>query len=262
MGESLSSAPRERESPSAVARKAPNPATDAKIFLRSRPSGVVEPMCSSLAEKRSMTVVQHRLGPGPLDVRDRGDIARLLPDRQSTCRHKPTEILDLTSEVLGVGDARAQRNSRRTCPTQCATLPQSVALGRSENSCSSGYSARNLLEVRRRRMESGKTAQGAILAPSPSSSFPDVQFLIVVSFKETDLYEHLSKTFAGVRRLKVIMEHRHGDRRRQRQDVAVERREWERRLHRGQVSALGYTAVRLPRSSQTRCDEALSPDNR
>ena len=48
-------------------------------------------------------------------------------------------------------------------------------------------------------MESEKTAQGAILAPSPSSSFSDVQFPIVVSFKETDWYEHLSKTFAGVR---------------------------------------------------------------
>ena len=59
--------------PAAVARKAPNPATDAKMFPRSRPSGVVEPMCNSLAEKRSMTVVQHRLGPGPLDVRDRDD---------------------------------------------------------------------------------------------------------------------------------------------------------------------------------------------
>jgi hypothetical protein len=46
----------------------------------------------------------------------------------------------------------------------------------------------------------------------------------------------------------VIMERRHGDRRQQRRDVAVERRERERRLHRGKVSALGYTAVRLPRS--------------
>jgi len=70
VGESLCSAPREWESPSAVARKEPNPARAGKMFLRSRPSGVVEPMCSSLAEKRSMTVVQHRLGPGPLDVRD------------------------------------------------------------------------------------------------------------------------------------------------------------------------------------------------
>ena len=99
-------------------------------------------------------------------------------------------------------------------------------------------------------MESGKSAQTEIVAPTlPLNSFPDVQFLIVVLFKETDLYEHLTKIFAGVRGVKVIMERRRGDRRQQRRDVAVERRErGERRLHRGKVSALGYTAVRLPRS--------------
>jgi len=99
------------------------------------------------------------------------------------------------------------------------------------------------------KVESGKSAQTEIVAPTlPLNSFPDVQFLIVVLFKETDLYEHLTKIFAGVRGVKVIMERRRGDRRQQRRDVAVERRERERRLHRGKVSALGYTAVRLPRS--------------
>ena len=41
------------------------------------------------------------------------------------------------------------------------------------------------------------------------------------------------------------MERRRGERRRQKQDVAVERRERDRRLHRGNLSALGYTAVRF-----------------
>jgi len=121
-----------------------------------------------------------------------------------------------------------------------------VTPGHFEIFCNSGYPARDSLEV---KVESGKRAQANILAPTlPSSSFPDVQFLIVVLFKETDLYEHLTKIFAGVRGVKVIMERRRGDRRQQRRDVAVERRERERRLHRGKVSALGYTAVRLPRS--------------
>jgi hypothetical protein len=97
-------------------------------------------------------------------------------------------------------------------------------------------------------MGPGKTARAEILSgASLAGSFPDVQFLIVVSPKETGLYEHLTKIFAGVRGVKVIMERRHADRRQQRQDVSVERRERERRLHRGKVSALGYTAVRLDR---------------
>lgn len=118
--------------------------------------------------------------------------------------------------------------------------------GHFEIFCNSGYPARDSLEV---KVESGKSAQAESLAPTlPPSSFPDVQFLIVVLFKEIDLYEHLSKILTGVVGVKVIMERRHGDRRQQRRDVAVERRERERRLHRGKVSALGYTAVRLPRS--------------
>jgi len=121
-----------------------------------------------------------------------------------------------------------------------------VTPGHFEIFCNSGYPACDSLEV---KVESGKRAQANILAPTlPSSSFPDVQFLIVVLFKETDLYEHLTKILAGVGGVKVIMERRHGDRRQQRRDVAVERCERERRLHRGKVSALGYTAVRVPRS--------------
>src|SRR5437667_10777004 len=80
-----------------------------------------------------------------------------------------------------IGDARTLRN-----------LPQFRISGRDS------------LEV---KVESGKSAQTEIVAPTlPLNSFPDVQFLIVVLFKETDLYEHLTKIFAGVRGVKVIME--------------------------------------------------------
>jgi len=95
-------------------------------------------------------------------------------------------------------------------------------------------------------VESGKTAQAGLLPGAlPASSLPDVDFLIVVSSKEPDLHDHLRRIFAGVRGVKVIMERRRGERRRQKQDVAVERRERDRRLHRGNLSALGYTAVRF-----------------
>ena len=93
-------------------------------------------------------------------------------------------------------------------------------------------------------MEQEKTAQTDVLTRGmPESSLSDVDFLIVVASTETDLYEHLTKIFADVRGIKVILERRQGDRRRQSQDMAVERRQRERRLHRGKVSPLGYTAV-------------------
>ncbi len=93
-------------------------------------------------------------------------------------------------------------------------------------------------------MEHEKTAQADVLTRAMSeSSLSDVDFLIVVASTETDLYEHLTKIFADVRGIKVILERRQGDRRRQSQDMAVERRQRERRLQRGKVSALGYTAV-------------------
>src|SRR5919198_267253 len=94
-------------------------------------------------------------------------------------------------------------------------------------------------------MEHEKTVRTEILAASPSSSCPDVRFLIVVAPGETDLYEHLTMTFAKVSGVEVIMERRHGDRRQHRQDVASERRRSERRLCPGKVSVLGYTAVHL-----------------
>jgi len=68
-------------------------------------------------------------------------------------------------------------------------------------------------------MEPGKTARVEILSGAlPASSPPDVGFLIVVSPKEADLYQHPTKVFAGVRGVKVIMERRRGDRRQQKQD--------------------------------------------
>ena len=69
--------------------------------------------------------------------------------------------------------------------------------------------------------------------------------LIVVRAEEGGLYEHLARTFDGVRGVKVIVERRRGDRRRARRDVAVERRGGERRLRSGRRFALGYTAVRF-----------------
>ena len=93
----------------------------------------------------------------------------------------------------------------------------------------------------------------------PSTSFPDVELLIVVHPKETTLFAYLQRNLAGVRHVQVIMERRHGDRRQERRNVAVEQRERERRLRGGKRFALGYTAVRFGRTLRAQ-DEGLHLD--
>ena len=84
-----------------------------------------------------------------------------------------------------------------------------------------------------------------LLASLPSLSFPDVELLIVVRRQDQTLFEYLDRRLVGVRGVKIILERRRGDRRRERRTPAVNRRRLERRLRPGQVSALGYTIVRF-----------------
>jgi len=86
-----------------------------------------------------------------------------------------------------------------------------------------------------------------LLASLPSLSFPDVEMLIVVRRLDTTLFEYLQQRLAGVSGVRVILERRAGDRRRQTCPHAPDRRRLERRLRHGQVSALGYTIVRFRR---------------
>ena len=81
----------------------------------------------------------------------------------------------------------------------------------------------------------------------PSRSFPGVRLLLVVSAKETALYEHLQRELAGVSGVKVMLDRRRGDRRAEEQVVADEHRGLDRRIRQGEVSALGYTIIRFGR---------------
>jgi hypothetical protein len=94
--------------------------------------------------------------------------------------------------------------------------------------------------------------QEEILESLPSRSFPELDLLIVVHPKESDLYEYLQRAFAGVRGVKVMMERRQGDRRREGRTLAEERRRERRRIRQGQAFSLGYTAVRFKRKSTAR----------
>jgi len=81
----------------------------------------------------------------------------------------------------------------------------------------------------------------------PSRSFPGVRLLLVVSSRESGLYEHLQRELAGVSGVKVMLERRQGERRLAPQSVPDEQRRIERRLRQGEVSALGYTVIRFGR---------------
>ena len=80
----------------------------------------------------------------------------------------------------------------------------------------------------------------------PSRSFPDVELLVIVSPNDTALFEDLQGRFAGVRGVRVILDRRLRDRRRDGSPVADDRRRVRtRRIRSGDVSPLGYTIVRF-----------------
>jgi hypothetical protein len=79
----------------------------------------------------------------------------------------------------------------------------------------------------------------------PSASFPGVRMLVVVRKTETELFEHLTRSFAGVPNVAVILDRRHEERRQTPGDVDRERRQTERRIRKSQFSGLGYFIVRF-----------------
>ncbi|MGH7313526.1 MAG: hypothetical protein ACREJV_10155, partial [Candidatus Rokuibacteriota bacterium] len=90
--------------------------------------------------------------------------------------------------------------------------------------------------------------QQQLLATLPSMSFPGIEALVIIAVKDTALYEYLRLRLAGVRGVRVMIERRRGDRRGQGADAPCERRRRDRRVRRGQTSALGYTLLRFGKS--------------
>ena len=92
--------------------------------------------------------------------------------------------------------------------------------------------------------------QQELLATLPSLSFPGIEVLVIIAPKEAALHEYLRPHLAGVRGVRVMVERRRGDRRRLGSDVPHDRRKRDRRVRRGQTSALGYTLLRFGKSSE------------
>lgn len=87
--------------------------------------------------------------------------------------------------------------------------------------------------------------QQELLATLPSTSFPGLELLVIIAGRESALYDYLRSRLSGVKGVHVMFERRRSDRRRQVRAVSNDRRQRDRRVRRGQTSALGYTLVRF-----------------
>jgi hypothetical protein len=87
--------------------------------------------------------------------------------------------------------------------------------------------------------------QQQLLATLPSISFPGLEVLVIVAPRESALYDYLRARLGGVKGVHVMFERRRSDRRQQGRPVSSDRRQRERRVRRGQTSALGFTLVRF-----------------
>jgi hypothetical protein len=84
------------------------------------------------------------------------------------------------------------------------------------------------------------------LAAARSRPSAGLRLLIVVKRVEQSLYEYLTRAMAGVEGVHVLVDRRHGERRREARPVPLERRQADRRQPRGEVHSIGCTFVRFP----------------
>ena len=84
-----------------------------------------------------------------------------------------------------------------------------------------------------------------LLEQLPSVSFPGTRVLIVVHRNDMDLYNHLTRSFASVRDVAVILDRRATERRKLPCKTAVDQRRYSRRIRTAEFSNLGYYVVRF-----------------
>lgn len=98
----------------------------------------------------------------------------------------------------------------------------------------------------------------------PSTSFPSTRWLFIVRPDDAARYEHLLKLLGDVPGATVIIDRRHGERRRTPAPATPERRRLERRVRRPEKNGLGYALVRFtvrdaePPASSTSPDAVVS----
>lgn len=86
-----------------------------------------------------------------------------------------------------------------------------------------------------------------VLATLPAPSLHGVEMLIVVKHGDEGLYRYLDESFTGVKGVKVLVDRRWRDRRKEPGPMAQERRLAQRRARKGRVSVMGYRMLRFAR---------------
>jgi hypothetical protein len=89
--------------------------------------------------------------------------------------------------------------------------------------------------------------QQEIFEMFPSRSFPSTRWLFIMSSGDARAYSHLVAVMRDVADVTVIMDRRHGERRRGEERPAQDRRHAERRIRRPERNSLGYMLVRFAR---------------
>ena len=89
--------------------------------------------------------------------------------------------------------------------------------------------------------------QQEIFEMFPSRSFPSTRWLFIMSSDDARAYSHLVAVMRDISGVTVIMDRRHGERRRGAERPAQERRHAERRIRRPERNSLGYMLVRFAR---------------
>jgi hypothetical protein len=87
--------------------------------------------------------------------------------------------------------------------------------------------------------------QQEVFEALPSSSFPTTRWLFIVPHGDVAQYEHMLRLLHGIPGATVILDRRHGERRKVSGAAPSERRRLERRVRRPQPSSLGYALVRF-----------------
>lgn len=87
--------------------------------------------------------------------------------------------------------------------------------------------------------------QRTVFEGFPSASFPSTRWLFIVPSADAARYEHLVKLLKDVPSATVLLDRRRGERRQGREPVTPNRRRFERRVRRPEISSLGYGLVRF-----------------
>lgn len=83
------------------------------------------------------------------------------------------------------------------------------------------------------------------LASARSRPSAGLELLVVVQRGDQSLYEYLTRQLTDIAGVHVIVDRRHGERRRDARPVSAERRQADRRQFRGAIQSIGCTFVRL-----------------